>query len=160
MISQILLNVFIAFMWMMFQDEQTFSLNTFLAGYLVGIGIVFLIHRFFGEKFYLVRVWALFKLLLIFNSELVKSSITVLGQILSPKLNIKPGIFRYETQLRGDWEITAISMLLTLTPGSVVMEVTPERDAVYVHAIDVKETKEMLIGSLERFEKAIMEVTR
>lgn len=160
MISQVLLNVFIAFMWMMFKDEQGFSLTTFLAGYMVGIGIVFLIHRFYGDKFYLVRVWALIKLLLIFASELVKSSITVLKQILSPKLNIKPGIFRYETQLRSDWEITAISMLLTLTPGSVVMEVTPERDAVYVHGIDVKETKEMLIGSLDRFEKAIMEVTR
>lgn len=160
MISQILLNMFIAFVWMMFQDEQVFSLTTFVYGYLVGIAIVFLMHRFFGERFYLSRIWAFFKLVLIFTSELIKSSFTVLGQILSPKITVKPGIFRYETQLRGDWEITTISMLLTLTPGSVVMEVTPERDAVYVHAIDVKETKEMLIGSLDRFEKAIMEVTR
>lgn len=160
MVSQILLNIFIALMWVMFQDEAGFQITTFLWGYLVGIGIVFLMHRFFGDRFYLARVFAFIKLMFIFNSELIKSSITVMKQILSPKINVKPGIFRYETQLRGDWEITTISLLLTLTPGSVVMEVTPERDAVYVHGMDVEESKEMFISSLDRFEKAIMEVTR
>jgi len=158
--AQFLLNLFIAFMWVMFQDEDEFRLTTFIAGYIVGIGIVFLMHRFFGEKFYLARFFALINLLLIFNSELIKSSISVLKHILSPKIKIKPGIFRYETKLRGEWEITAIALLLTLTPGSVVMEVTPEGDAFYVHGMDVKESKDMLLGSLARFEKAIMEVTR
>src|SRR5699024_4655485 len=133
------------------------QITTFLWGYIVGLGIVFLMRRFFGDRFYLARVFAFLKLLLIFISELAKSSITVIQQILSSKINIKPGIFKYETKLRGDWEITTIALLLTLTPGSVVMEVTPEQDAFYVHGMDVKESKDMLLTSLGRFEKAIME---
>lgn len=84
----------------------------------------------------------------------------VLGQILKPKLSIKPGLFKYETVLQGDWEITALALLLTLTPGSVVIEVTEDGDAFYIHAMDVEESKDILLKSIDNFEKAIMGVTR
>ncbi|GAB3048925.1 Na+/H+ antiporter subunit E [Virgibacillus ainsalahensis] len=158
--GQFLLNLAIAFLWMFFQDEDELRFSTFVAGYLVGIGIVFLMHRLFGERFYLYRLYATLKLILIFTSELIQSSVHVLKHILRPKIRIKPGIFRYETELRGEWEVPALALLLTLTPGSVVMEVTPEGNAYYIHAMDVEESKEMLLKSLSKFEKAIMEVTR
>lgn len=158
--AQFVMNIFIALLWTFFSDEPEPSFMTFVAGYIVGIGIIFLMHRFFGERFYLARPYAFLKLILIFIRELFSSSILVLKQILSPKVNYQPGIFKYETQMRGEWEITTISLLLTLTPGSVVMEVTPEEDYLYIHAMDVEDSKEMLLKSLHSFEKAIMEVTR
>ncbi|MCF3943549.1 Na+/H+ antiporter subunit E [Oceanobacillus alkalisoli] len=158
--AQFFLNVFIAILWVFISDEYELQFTTFVFGYIVGIGIVFLMHRLFGERFYLARPWALFKLILIFIRETFSSSIWVLKHILSPKVTYKPGIFKYETQMRGEWEITAISLLLTLTPGSVVMEVAPEEDYLYIHGMDLEESKEMLLKSLYTFEKAIMEVTR
>ncbi|WJY27143.1 MULTISPECIES: Na+/H+ antiporter subunit E [Sporosarcina] len=158
--AQLLLNLFIAFLWMLLIDEDELRLSTFAAGFLVGIGILFFMHRFFGTRFYLRRVYAAVKLLFIFISELVQSSAIVLRQILSPRLKIEPGVFKYETVLRSDVEITMLSMLLTLTPGSVVMEVTPGSEALYIHAMDVQESRDGLIKQLRNFEKAIMEVTR
>ena len=158
--AQLLLNLFIAFLWMMLIDEDEFRFTTFIAGFLVGIGIVFFLHRFFGKQFYLRRLYYSFKLLLIFIRELTQSTVVVLGQILSPRLKIKPGIFKYETVLKSDVEVTMLSLLLTLTPGSVVMEVSPEGDTLYIHAMDVEQSREGLIKQLKNFEKAIMEVTR
>ncbi|WP_152656984.1 Na+/H+ antiporter subunit E [Oceanobacillus sp. CFH 90083] len=158
--AQFLLNVFIAVLWTLISDESELRFTTFVAGYLVGIGIVFLMHRFFGERFYLSRFFALIKLIFIFTRELILSSKLVLGQILKPKLSIKPGLFKYETVLQGDWEITALAILLTLTPGSVVIEVTDDGDAFYIHAMDVEESKDVLLKSIDTFERAIMEVTR
>ncbi|MFD1852014.1 Na+/H+ antiporter subunit E [Oceanobacillus bengalensis] len=158
--GQFIINIFIAFLWVLIQDEDQFYVTTFVTGYIVGIGIVYLTHRLFGQRFYLSRLFAVVKLILLFNSELFQSSYQVLKQILSPKIKIQPGIFRYETKLRGEWEVPLLAMLLILTPGSVVIEVTPEGDAFYVHAIDVNESKENLLKSLDKFEKAIMEVTR
>ncbi|UJL46236.1 Na+/H+ antiporter subunit E [Virgibacillus sp. NKC19-16] len=158
--AQFLLNLCIALLWMLLNDESELRFSTFLAGYLVGAAIVFLMHRLFGERFYLMRFFAVIKLLLIFNWELLQSSYHIIKQILSPKLKIRPGIFKYETELRGEWEITALALLLTLTPGSVVLEVTPEGDAYYIHAMDVEQSMGNLIRSLYKFEKAIMEVTR
>lgn len=158
--AQFLINLFIAFLWMMLVDEDELSFTTFFAGYIVGAVIVFLMHRFFGEQFYLRRFYGVLKLVLIFISELIQSSVFVLKHILSPKIHIKPGIFKYETVLRGEWEVPALALLLTLTPGSVVMEVTPEGNVFYIHAMDIEESRDTLIRSLAKFEKAIMEVTR
>jgi multicomponent Na+:H+ antiporter subunit E len=158
--AQLLLNLFIAFLWMTLMDEDELKFTTFFAGFLVGIGIIFFMHRFFGTQFYLRRLYSSFKLLLIFISELTQSSIVVLRQILSPKLKIKPGIFKYETILVSDVEVTMLSLLLTLTPGSVVMEVSPEGNTLYIHAMDVEQSRAGLIKQLKNFEKAIMEVTR
>lgn len=158
--GQFLLNIAIALLWMLFQDEDQFQFITFVEGYVVGIAILFLMHRFFGDRFYLTRVFAVIKLVFLFISELLHSSYFVLKQIVRPKINIQPGIFRYETDLSGEWEVPLLAMLLTLTPGSVVMEVVPEGNAFYVHAMDIEQSKDMLLQSLAKFEKAIKGVTR
>lgn len=99
-------------------------------------------------------------LIQLFIKELVTSSFSVMKQILTPNLKITPGIFTYRTNLTGEWEVTALALLLTLTPGSVVMEVSEEGDVFYIHAMDIEESKEAVIQSIGKFEKAILEVTR
>ena len=79
--AQLLLNIVIAFLWMLLIDEDEIIMETFFAGFLVGIGVIFLMHRFFGTRFYLRRVFAVFKLLLIFNWVLIQSSVLVFKQI-------------------------------------------------------------------------------
>lgn len=160
MASQFLLNLFIALLWVFLKDENSFYFSTFGNGFLIGIFIVFLMRRFFGGQFYLFGFYAIFKLILLFISELLQSSLVVIKHILSPDINIEPGIFTYKTTLERDWEVTALAMLLTLTPGSVVMEVNPEGNVFYIHAMDINRYQTDLEKSLGKFEKAIMEVTR
>ncbi|MBX8944985.1 MULTISPECIES: Na+/H+ antiporter subunit E [Lysinibacillus] len=160
MAMQFILNLFIATLWLLLQDEVTPQFSTFLMGFVVGMGILYAMHRFYGTQFYMRRVFSIIKLLWLFNWELFLSSYSVLRQITTPKLNITPGIFTYKTVLEGDWEITALALLLTLTPGSVVMEVSEEGDVFYIHAMDIEESKDAVIRSIGKFEQAIMEVTR
>ena len=160
MAGQFLLNLFIAFLYVFLKDEQVFHLKTFITGFLIGSLIVFVMRRFYGGRFYLHKLLSVIKLLLIFVSEIMQSSYVVIRHILSPKINIEPGIFKYTTVLRGDWQVTTLALLLTLTPGSVVMEVTEDGTGFYIHAMDIKRYKGDLESSLKRFEKAILEVTR
>lgn len=160
MAGQFLLNIFIAFLWVLLKDEDFLKFQTLVTGFIIGSVIVWLMRRFFGGRFYLDRVLSLMKLILIFISETLQSSIVVIRHILSPKINIEPGIFTYKTILHGDWEVTTLALLLTLTPGSVVMEVNEDGDVFYIHAMDIKRYKGDLEKSLGKFEKAIMEVTR
>lgn len=160
MAGQFLLNLFIMVLWVLLKDEDILHLQTLATGFLIGIAIVYSMRRFFGGQFYLRRVWAIIKLIFIFISELSQSSIVVIKHIISPRITIEPGIFKYETPLRGDWEVTTLALLLTLTPGSVVMEVNEAGNVFYIHAMDVKRYQGDLEKSLHTFEKAIMEVTR
>lgn len=160
MAGQFILNLFIATLWLLLQDEIIPTFTTFLMGFIVGMGILYAMHRFYGTQFYLRRVFSIIRLMMLFNWELLLSSYSVLKQIMTPNLKITPGIFTYKTELKGDWEITALALLLTLTPGSVVMEVSEEGDLFYIHAMDIEESKEAVIRSIGKFEQAIMEVTR
>ncbi|KGR87214.1 Na+/H+ antiporter subunit E [Lysinibacillus odysseyi] len=160
MLGQFVLNLFIAALWFLLKDDPQADFSTFVAGFLVGIVILYAMHRFFGTRFYLQRVEKIIKLILIFIRELILSSMSVLRYVLSPKLNITPGIFTYETKLEGDWQITALALLLTLTPGSVVMEVSEKGNLFYIHAMDLEEAKDSIVRSIGKFEQAILEVTR
>ena len=159
MAAQFLLNVFIAILWILLRDEGFLSLQTIFTGFLIGSFIVWLMRRFFGRSFYLQRVLATIHLLLIFASENFHSSIVVIEHILSPKFDLEPGIFAYKTTLETNWQVTTLALLLTLTPGSVVMEVNEEGNVIYVHAMDINRYQGDLEASLQRFEKAIRGVT-
>lgn len=154
---QILLNLLIAMVWMLLHD--TWDTLTFTVGYIIGMIIIFTLRRFFPAPFYVRRLWSILKLLHLFNLELIKSSFTVIGQVTRPTLNIEPGIFKVETDLKTDLEITILSNLITLTPGSVVMEVDPEAGILYIHAMDSSEFLTSILKSKIMFEKAIQEVT-
>ena len=160
MLGQFILNLFIAALWFLLRDDPTNDFSDFMKGYLVGVVILYVMHRFFGTRFYLKRVVKILKLILLFIQELILSTVSVLRWVLSPKLNIRPGIFTYKTELKGDYQVTTLALLLTLTPGSVVMEISEEGDVFYIHAMDLEEAKDSLVRSIGKFEKAIMEVTR
>ncbi|MCP3763916.1 Na+/H+ antiporter subunit E [Domibacillus sp. A3M-37] len=157
---QLLLNLLIAVLWVFLKDADTFEIPDFVAGFLIGVVIIFLMHRFFGTPFYLIRAYSMLKLLWIFNYELWTSSILIMKQILLPSATFEPGTFSYETKLKSDWEVTALALLLMLTPGSTVLRISPEGNVFYIHAMDVKDSKPMLLKSIRMYEKIILEVTR
>ena len=155
---QILLNVFLAIIWMFLKNE--FNGSTFIIGYVLGLGILFIFRHFFTSRFYLNRVFAVIRLFFIFARELLLSNISVLKVILKPRLDMKPGIFAYETVLTKDWEITVLSNLITLTPGTLVVEVSEDNRILYIHAMDIADKEEAVDSIKYTFEKAIMEVSK
>ncbi|MDQ0091198.1 multicomponent Na+:H+ antiporter subunit E [Paenibacillus anaericanus] len=155
---QVLLNIFIAYLWMFLQEEM--SILNFISGYFVGLFILLCIRRFFKTPFYIFTLAAIGKLFIIFIHELNISAVMVMKHVLRPKIDVKPGIFKVETDLEGDLEITLLSLLICLTPGSVVMEITPDSKVLYVHGLNMPESKESVLKSKSVFEKAIKDVTR
>lgn len=157
MAFQILLNFFIALVWMLISS----SLNaaTFVIGYIIGFVLIFMMRRFFNNRIYTVRLWAAFKLMLLFFRELTLSNISVLLLVIKPKLNIKPMIFSMPTELEHDWEITLLSSLITLTPGTIVINVSDDQNTLYIHALHVDDVDEAIDSIKNSFEKAIKEVS-
>ncbi|PFA70435.1 Na+/H+ antiporter subunit E [Bacillus sp. AFS015802] len=158
MAFQILLNFFLAFVWMFL--SVSFTSQSFIIGFLLGLLIIFAFRRFFNSRFYLLRVAAVISLLFLFLKELILANIAVLKTILRQKLDFQPGIFALPTELKTDWEITLLANLITLTPGTLVMDVSYDNKILYVHAIDIPDVDEAINEIKDSFEKAIMEVSR
>ncbi|MGM0875523.1 MAG: Na+/H+ antiporter subunit E [Bacillota bacterium] len=158
MAFQLLLNFFLAFIWMFLSND--YSSLAFFKGFFFGGLVIFALRRFFDHRFYLVNLIAVIKLFFIFCSELVKANIAVLKVILSPQLTMRPGIFALETELEKDWEITILSNLITLTPGTLVLEVSEDNKTLYIHAMDIDDVEQAKLDIKNTFEKAIKEVSR
>ncbi|WP_174728259.1 Na+/H+ antiporter subunit E [Mesobacillus harenae] len=158
MAFQILLNIVLAFVYMFLKVSA--SPVTFLVGYFFGLLVIFIFRRFFQSRFYLLRIVAVINLFFLFIKELILSNIAVLRVILKPKLDIRPGIFALPTELKEDWEITVLANLITLTPGTLVIDVSDDNKILYVHAMDLADAEEAINSIKQTFEKAIMEVSK
>ena len=158
MAFQILLNVCLAFVWMFL--TVSFNGASFIIGYVIGLLIVFMLRRFFHSRFYLVPVFVMMKLLFIFLKELILSNIAVSKVVMKRSLNIQPAIFALPTELKKEWEITVFAMLITLTPGTLVLDVSDDKSTLYIHALNSPDVHEAIQSIKQSFEKTIMEVSK
>ena len=158
MAFQMLLNFFLAFLWMFL--KTSFTPASFLVGYFWGLVILYVFRSYFPDRFYLHRVSAIIKLFFLFIKELILSNLNVLKHVLKPKLDIKPGIFALPTELEKDWEIMLLANLITLTPGTLTVDVSDNNKILYIHAVNIDDVEESVDSIKNTFEKAIMEVSR
>ena len=158
MAFQILVNIIIAITWIFLQNNYT--MPSFIFGYSIGLFILFILRRFLVFDFYLRRVWAIIKLIMLFIIELIKANIDVIKTVLSPKLTNQPGIVAVTTKLESDVEITLLAALISLTPGTISMDFSADSKTIYIHALNVPDKEEMIEDIHNTFERAIKEVTR
>ena len=99
-------------------------------------------------------------LILLFLKELILSALRVAWLAVQPRITIHPAIVAYPLTVTTDVQITLLANMITLTPGTLSVDVSDDRKWLYVHAIDI-ESKEALIGSIASgFETSILRVTR
>ena len=159
--KQVVLNIVIAFLWVLFQDEDEFKFTTFFSGFLIGLIVIYILHRFFGEEFYLKKIWVAIKFLAIYLYQLLTSSISTINYILFKTKEMNPGLISYETSLKNDWAITFLTILIIITPGSTVIRISKDTNKFFIHSIDVSEKdKQNLLRSIKQYEDLSLEVTR
>lgn len=97
-------------------------------------------------------------LALSFVYELIKSSVTVAIIVLSPGRNLRPAIIAYPLDATSDAEITMLANMITLTPGTLSMDVSDDRRTLYIHAIDAPDVDEIVNDIKSSFERRIIKV--
>lgn len=106
------------------------------------------------------RYWAALRYLIRFLWEMVKANLHVAYLVIHPRVPIHPGIVRIRTGLSKEAAVTVLSNSITLTPGTLTIDVDADSKAVYVHWIDVlardEEEATRLIGG--KFESLLTEV--
>jgi multicomponent Na+:H+ antiporter subunit E len=92
--------------------------------------------------------------------ELVKANLHVAVIVLNPLRPIRPGIVKIRTGLTRDTALTILANSITLTPGTLTVDIHPEAGELYVHCITVEgtdiEENTKRIG--RRFERILKEV--
>jgi len=88
-----------------------------------------------------------------FLKELILANFLVAKIVLTPGLKIKPGIIKYKLDVTSDSGITLLANSITLTPGTLTMEISKDRKYLYIHTLNIEDprkTEEEIKKSLER----------
>ena len=99
-------------------------------------------------------------LTILFLYELVLSSVKVATTVLSPRLDVKPGIVAYPLKVDRDFEITLLANLVTLTPGTMSVDISEDRRLLYIHALDASDPDQLRRDIASGFERKILEAFR
>ena len=151
-------NLLLAIVWVAVTGSASFMNLVF--GFLLAAVALGIVRSPYGGVLYLGRVRRILALLLLFLCELAKSAWAVAMAVMSPKMDVKPGIFAFPLTVDRDFEITLLANLITLTPGTLSVDVSDDRKILYVHALDCSDPDAIRRSIAEGFERRIMEAFR
>lgn len=139
----------------------SFDWQEVIVGLVVSLFISVIFKRYYRIKFGRNFLVGLFKFLFVyvpvFTWEMVKANVDVASRLWSSKGNVRPGFVKVKTELKGDVEKLLLANSITLTPGTITMDIVG--DELYVHWIDVagldNESKKVFYGRFEKILKGV-----
>ena len=98
----------------------------------------------------------------IFLWECLKANIDVAYRVIHPNLPINPGIVKVKTSLKSEIGLTFLANSITLTPGTLSVDVDAEKGFLYVHWIavehkDIEGASKVIVEKFESILKRIFE---
>ncbi|MCG8420576.1 MAG: Na+/H+ antiporter subunit E [Proteobacteria bacterium] len=92
--------------------------------------------------------------------ELIISSARVAWDVLTPRAHRAPGIIAMPLSARTDAEIAWVANLITLTPGSLSLDVSTDRTTLYVHTLFADDPDAARRALKDGFERRVLELLR
>ena len=151
-------NILLAVLWAALTGHLTpFHLAV---GFVLGALVLSFVQRENGSPRYLVKLRQSAGLALFFLGELILSNLRVAYDVVTPRHHMRPGIVAVPLDAETDAEITLLANLVTLTPGTLSLDVSADRRFLYVHSMyidDVETTRRRIKNG---FERRVLEVLR
>jgi len=154
--ATIVINVLLAIAWA--AVTGTFTALNLAFGFVLGGVALMLIRDQVGSVSHFRRAIGAAVLAVTFVWELVKSSVNVAILVLSPGRALSPAIIALPLDAKSDAEITLLANMITLTPGTLSMDVSDDRSTLFVHAIDAPDPDAVIKDIKATFEQQIMRV--
>ena len=151
-------NLILAFFWMCLWGELTFS--GLISGYFAGFIVIFLTRALIGEDQYFKKFVLALKFFLFFMKEFIFSALKVAYDIVTPRHHMRPGILRIPLELESDAQIQLFSSVVTLTPGTLSLDIAEDRKSIFVHFmyVDYENLEEFRLQLRDKFENKIKEL--
>jgi multicomponent Na+:H+ antiporter subunit E len=138
-----------------------FSPANLLAGFVVGYAILFLGSAGGARSRYVRSVAALLGLVFFTVADLTLANLRVAWYTVTPLRGLRPAVLAVPLREDlSDVEIMTLANLITLTPGSLSLDVAPDRSCLYVHFMHVDDPEASIRSIKEGFERRILQVTR
>ena len=160
MMKNFLLNLLLSLVWVALTGHLNYT--NFLFGFIMGFFILWLLARVSKaeERNYFYRVPKIILFIFSFFYDMIRANIEVAREIMTPQLNMTPGIIAYEHKLKTDFEITMMTNLIALTPGTMVLKISDDKKILYIHGLYVRDKEKFIERMRNGLEKKLIEIIR
>lgn len=151
------MNLLLTFVWVALTGQ--FIYINFIFGFFLSYFIMWLIKKNDeDDNKYFKRIPLTLGFIGFFLKELVKANIQVAYDVITPTHHMKPAIVAIPLTVTKDSEITTLANLISLTPGTLSLDVSDDKKVLYVHTMYAEDRESFIKEIKEGFEKRIIEI--
>ena len=152
-----LLNLLLALLWAAINGSMAGP--DLLVGFVVGFLALRLL-RVAGAEKYVAKLPHSLVFAGYFLWELVLANVQVAWEVLTPGVRRRPGVIAVPLRASTDAEITLLATVITLTPGTLSLDVSDDRSTLYVHALFADDPEGLRRQIRDGFEQRVLELLR
>lgn len=103
-------------------------------------------------------MWNAVELAGFFLHQVVLSTLRVAWDVVTPKARARPGIVAVPLDLRSNGGVTLLATLITLTPGTLALDLSEDRRFLYVHSMFIRDADSERAKIKRRLESRVRKV--
>ncbi|WP_226625453.1 Na+/H+ antiporter subunit E [Alloyangia pacifica] len=152
-----LLSVALVIIWQLLANEP--SINSLVFGAILGVLLPFATAAYWPNRPQVTRPWMLIPYGLVVAWDIITANITVaLIVLFKPNRNIRSAWVNVPLDIRTPEAITALAGTITLTPGTVSVDLSDEGHALLVHALHTDDPEAVARKIKHRYERRLKEI--
>jgi multicomponent K+:H+ antiporter subunit E len=156
LLPQPLLSLVMIVVWMIASGSASFGSLVF--GALLGWVIPLFSHRCWPDYPRLSNLSAGLKLTAIVLWDIFVANLRVALLILGPTKRLRPRFIVVDTDLDHPLAVTILTSIITLTPGTLSSQLSPNQRRILVHALDCPDEPSMVADIKRRYEAPLKEL--
>lgn len=156
--TRFLMNILLTFVWVALTGS--FGFMNFAFGFVLSFFILWVISFGSSDNKYFKMLPRIIAFIFFFLYELIKANIQVAFDVITPKFYMTPGIVRVPLDAKTDLEITLLANLISLTPGTLSLDVSDDKKVLYVHSMYIANEEEFIHSIKSGFERRLLSILR
>lgn len=156
LLPQPVLTLAIVALWMMLQSDA--GGGTLLLGLAVGLLIPIFTSDFWPSRLRVFRAGAALRLLCIVLYDILVANVAVAKIVLGNTRNIRPAFVDVPLDMDDAYVATILGSIITLTPGTLTIDIDMDRRIVHIHGLDVPDTAAVIADIKRRYETPLKEI--
>ena len=152
----LLLNLLLGLIWGALTAD--FSPGNLFFGFVISYGMLWVMRRFEQPSQYFSKVPFVLGLTFNFLWEVWKANLRIAYDVLTPTHLMRPGIVAIPLDAQTDEQITLLANMITLTPGTLSLDVSTDRKVLYIHSVYITNVEGTRQEIKQGFERKVMRV--
>jgi multicomponent K+:H+ antiporter subunit E len=137
---------------------QRVSVGQILLGAIVALLVPKLTERFWPDRPVVARPLLIPRLLGVVLFDIVTANIAVARLVLGPVDRLRPSFFEVPLEARDIYLATLLGCIISLTPGTVSVDLDRDRWCLLVHGLDVEDEQDLVRTIKQRYEAPLREI--